>query len=87
MDLRGKFVRFWLSPDGEVALKDVIRTDRELEALVVEEDNLGFWIWVPEAGKGSREVTLLKREYFAAVSVVYEPPEAAKERPPAGFRA
>ncbi len=66
-------------------MKDVIRGSADFEAFVVEEDDNGFWIWMPDSEHGSREVTLLKREYFAAASLEYEPPEAPRERPRAGF--
>jgi hypothetical protein len=86
MDLTGRFVHFWLSPSGRDAVGDVISKDPDFEALVVEENDIGLWIWMPTEGHESREVTLLKWEYFAAASLDYEPPEAPRERPPAGFR-
>lgn len=87
MDLSGRFVHFWLSPDGREALKGVIAGgEPDFEALVVEQNDLGLWIWMPDAEQGSRDVTLLKREYFAAASLEYEPPEAPRERPSVGFR-
>jgi hypothetical protein len=87
MDLTGRFVHFWLSPSGREALKEVISGGPDFEALVVEVDDLGLWIWMPDAEQGSREVTLLKLEYFAAAPLEYEPPEAPRERPSVGFRA
>ena len=86
MDLSGRFVHLWLSPSGREALKEVIRGGMDFEALVIEEDSSGLWIWLPDAEHGSREVTLLKKEYFAAASLEYEPPQEPRERPPAGFR-
>jgi len=87
MDLTGRFVHFWLFPDGKKALKEAIPGgESAFEALVVEDNDLGLWIWMPDAVQGSREVTLLKREYFASASLEYEPPAAPRERSPAGFR-
>jgi len=86
MDLTGRFVHFWLSPSGIEALREVISGGPDFEALVVEENYHGLWIWIPDAEQGSREVTLLKSEYFAAASLEYEPPETPREREPAGFR-
>lgn len=87
MDLSGRFVHFWLSPEGKKALTELIPGEHpDFEALVVDEDDLGLCIWMPDAEQGSREVKLLKREYFAAASLEYEPPEVPRERSPAGFR-
>ena len=57
----------------------------DFEALVVEENDVGLWIWMPKAPE-SRDVTLLKWEYFATASLEYEPPDALPEKAPAGFR-
>jgi hypothetical protein len=84
MVLTGRLVHFWLSPSGREALEEVI-PGGDFEALVVEEDSIGLWIWIPDAEHESREVTLLKWEYFAAARLDYEP-EVAQDRPPAGFR-
>jgi hypothetical protein len=85
MDLTGRFVHFWLSPSGREALGEVIAGGPDFEALVVEEDSIGLWLWVPDAEQGSREVTLLKWEYFAAASLEYQPATPI-ERPPTGFQ-
>ena len=85
MDLTGRLVHFWLSPSGREALGDVIAGGPDFEALVVEESDLGLWIWMPDLEHGSREVTLLKWDYFAAPRLEYEP-EVRQEKPRAGFR-
>jgi len=85
MDLSGRFVHFWLSPAGKEALSEVIHGGSDFEALVVDEDSIGLWLWIPDAEYESREVTLLKWEYFAAASLEYQP-EAPPDKPPAGFR-
>jgi hypothetical protein len=85
MVLTGRLVHFWLSPSGRDALGEVIPGGADFEALVVEEDEIGLWIWIPDAEHDSREVTLLKWEYFAAARLDYEP-EVPQDRPPAGFR-
>ncbi|PYX27560.1 MAG: hypothetical protein DMG77_18620 [Acidobacteria bacterium] len=87
MGLSGRLVHFWFSPSGREALKEAISGGSDFEALVVEENELGLWIWMPDAEQDSREVTLLKLEYFAAASLEYEPPEAPRERPGVGFQA
>jgi hypothetical protein len=84
MDLAGRFVHFWLSPSGKEALSGVIPEGTDFEAFVVEEDDIGLWIWMPQE-QGSREVTLLRWEYFAAASLEYQP-EAPQEKPPTGFQ-
>jgi hypothetical protein len=85
MDLTGRFVRLWLSPTGKEALSEVIPGGVDFEALVVEEDSNGLWLWIPTAGHESREVTLLKWEYFAAASLEYQP-NVPQEKSPAGFK-
>ena len=85
MDLTGRLVHFWLSPSGREALEDVIAGGPDFEALVVEEDDVGLWIWMPDPEHGSREVTLLKWEYFGAARLEYEP-EVPQERSRAGFQ-
>ena len=66
-------------------MSEVIPGGPDFEALVVEEDGIGLWIWTPDAEHESREVTLLKWEYFAAARLEYEP-EVPQEKTPAGFR-
>ena len=85
MDLTGRLVHFWLSPAGKEALSEVIPGGADSEALVVEESGIALWLWIPDAEHESREVTLLKWEYFAAASLEYQP-EAPTERPPTGFQ-
>jgi hypothetical protein len=55
-----------------------------LEAVVVDENQLGAWISIPEL-KSPTEVVLLKWEYFSTAILDYFP-QAPLERPPAGFR-
>jgi hypothetical protein len=52
MDLTGRLVHFWLSPSGREALEDVIAGGPDFEALVVEEDDVGLWIWMPDPEHG-----------------------------------
>jgi len=84
MDLAGRLVHFWLSPSGREALSEVI-PGADFETLVVEENSLGLWIQVLDAEHVSRDVILLKWEYFAAASLEYQP-EVPPDKPPAGFR-
>jgi hypothetical protein len=85
MDLTGRLVHFWLSPSGKEALSEVIAGGPDFEALVIEENTLGLWLWIPDAEHESREVTLLKWEYIASASLEYQP-EVPRERPRTGFR-
>ena len=85
MDLTGRLVHFWLSPAGKEALSEVIAGGADFEALVVEQNSVGLWLWIPDAEHESREVTLLKWEYVAAASLEYQP-ETPRDRPPAGFQ-
>lgn len=84
MDLTGRLVHFWLSPSGREALSQVIPPGLDFEALVIEEDSVGLWIWVPE--QVTQEVTLLKWEYFATAKLEYQP-GVLEEKPRAGFQA
>jgi hypothetical protein len=84
MDLTGRLVHFWLSPSGREALGEVI-SGTDFETLVVEENALGLWIQVLDVEHVSRDVILLKWEYFAAASLEYQP-EILYEKPPARFR-
>ncbi len=86
MTLAGKTVRFWLSSVGKAELPEPLSTGESLEALVIEEDTLGVWVWVAnDAGeqRGFPEVMLLKWEHFCTALASYELPQ---ERPAAGFR-
>src|SRR5208283_710640 len=47
MDLSGRFVHFWLSPAGKEALSEVIHGGPDFEALVVDDDSIGLWLWIP----------------------------------------
>jgi len=87
MMLRGRLVRFRLSPEGKVALKGLF--DRStFSAFVVWTDELGAWIVLgskkaPQVGQSS-VVMLLKWDYFSTAVVDYKP-ERPVQKPPAGF--
>jgi hypothetical protein len=85
MDLAGRLVHFWLARGGREALTAVIPGGSDFEALVMEEDHAGLWIWVPDVEYQSREVTLLKWEYVASATLEYQP-EVPRDRTPAGFK-
>jgi hypothetical protein len=74
MILTGEYVRFNLSPEGRVALKDLFPEGGSFSAFVVQRDELGFWVWL--RGRGSSAafpppagdwvpVHLLKPEYIS----------------------
>lgn len=88
MTLAGKTVRFWLSSSGKSELPQSLNAEESLEALVVEEDRLGVWIWVAnEEGRSQEapEVMLLRWEHFSTALTSYEVPQSA-DRPALGFR-
>ena len=90
MTLAGKTVQFWLSLAGKTELPEPLSGGETLEALVIEEDRLGVWIWVAnEVSQPSQdvpEVMLLKWEHFCTALTGYEVPQPPG-RPAAGFRA
>jgi hypothetical protein len=66
--LANKVVRFWLSPEGKIALKGVF--DKEaFQAYVHSVDDLGAWIQQPaKRGQGftsGNSLLLLKWDYFS----------------------
>ena len=77
--LEGRAVRFRLSPEGKIALKDLFDKD-SFQAFVERVDDLGAWILV---GPDS-PLILLKWDYFATAVVDYVPP-AEPERRIVGF--
>ena len=87
MILAGKTVRFWLSQAARQELPGALSSPESFEALVVEEDPLGVWIWVAsEQSESTPEVTLLKWEQFCTARAAYEAPPEMQDRAVAGFR-
>jgi len=88
MMLAGKPVVFHLSPEGREALKDVFPANGSFTAHVVEEDEWGVWVLMPEqAGDDSEQptpVTLLKWHYFSTAVIDWQP-EKPKIPMPVGF--
>ena len=64
MGLSGRFVHFWFSPSGREALKEAISGGPDFEALVVEENELGLWIWMPDAEQGFSRSDLVETGVF-----------------------
>jgi len=88
MNLAGRIVEFRLSPDARQAMSGLVPDAEILEALVVDEDSLGAWIWIPEREHGTgepRRLTLLKWEHFSTARLEYQPEAPAERRAP-GFR-
>ena len=87
MTLEGKVVRFWLSASGKAELPEWLQRE-PLDALVVEEDQLGVWIAVAgdEGALATEglEVVLLKWEHFSTALTSYEVQQPS-ERQTAGF--
>jgi len=48
MNLTGRIVRFRLAAGGREALHDIVKGPEDLQAFVVDENQLGAWISVPE---------------------------------------
>jgi len=84
MNLAGRLVRFRLLPAGREALHDLTKGAEDLEAVVLDENQLGAWISVPEL-ESATEVVLLKWEHFSTAFLEYEP-EVPLERSPVGFK-
>ena len=66
--LANKVVRFWLSPEGRVALKGIF--DKEaFQAYVHSVDELGAWIQLPtrraQGFTSGHSLILLKWDYFS----------------------
>jgi hypothetical protein len=87
MRLAGKTVQFWLSDAGKKELPDQVFVGSPIEVLVVDEDQMGVWVWVQHEGATELvpEVMLLKWEHFATAATTYELP-STPERTLAGFR-
>ncbi len=75
MKLSGQAALFRLSRAGREALKDLVPESGSFEAFVVQEDEHGLWIHMPEeqAGHGPQAgpVMLLKWDYLATVTLLY----------------
>jgi hypothetical protein len=76
------FVRFRLSPEGEIALKGIIDTP-SLKAFVEAVDDLGAWVLLDAAGEAV-PMLLLKWDYFATAVVDFKPAPQPKPKV-AGF--
>jgi len=84
--LRGKIVRFRLSPEGEKALSELFSSS-SVQALVEDVDELGAWILLDRQGPDDpRTVLLLKWDYFATAVVEVEPEVPTREKLDIGFR-
>ena len=88
MTLAGKRVQFWFTPDGQREIGSLLRTEGPVEALVVDEDHLGVWIWFsPEAGtqiSSQHDVLLVKWGHFSTAATNFEIPT---DRPSVGFKS
>lgn len=86
MQLTGRTVRFYLSDEGREALNGILPESAvSIEALVVNENHLGAWIWSPATAGGASDVVLLKWNHFGTAVLAYEL-EAPEQRAKAGFR-
>jgi hypothetical protein len=74
MNLRNKYVQFYLSDTGKKVLRGLIPDQAPFEAFVMHEDEVGAWITVgagsPPPDAPSVPVTLIKWDYIK--SVTYE---------------
>ena len=84
--LKGKVVRFRLSPEGEKALKGVMDKP-SLQALVEEVDELGAWILLDKkTSEDLSTVMLLKWDYFSTAVVEIEQEFPIVEKIEIGFK-
>jgi hypothetical protein len=83
MSLEGKTVRFRLAESGRAALSGIALEAEFVDGLVVDENQIGLWIYLPEF-EGSM-TALLRWEHFTTALVDYAP-DVPAERFPAGFR-
>lgn len=96
MTLTGELVVFHLTTEGKQALKDFVSQKGQVSAYVVDQDELGFWIWMParrakspitkvRGADETRPVILLRWDSFSTAVIGYRPkPVRAPER--IGFR-
>ena len=84
MNLTGYVVQVQLSTTGQRELGSILNVERELEALVLNQDSVGLWISTPIESQRP-VITLLKWEHFSTVSFEYQP-VAPVERSRAGFQ-
>ena len=72
MNLRNKYVRFYLSDTVKEVLRGLIPDQAPFEALVMHQDEVGAWIMVgagsPPPDAPSVPVTLLKWDYIKSVT-------------------
>lgn len=76
--LSGRVARFWLSPEGKVALQGVFEKEA-FQVYVHSVDELGCWV----RPKNYNSVLLLKHEYIATAHVevgVQTLPDTNKDR-------
>ena len=88
MNLAGKSILFRLSPEGDLALRDVFPSGVLFSAYVKEQDDLGLWIALQEEAATDQlpvRVMLLKWHYFSTAVIDFEAETPGmRERP--GFR-
>ncbi len=85
MTFAGNRVRFQLLPAGRQALAVVLTQEMdEFRGLVVDENHLGVWIYVPQL-EPANQVMLLRWEHFSTATLQWNP-EPLMDRPAAGFR-
>jgi hypothetical protein len=86
VNLIGKQVLFRLSLQGREELKGLVSESGSFPALVMDQDELGFWVLLPEEGPRAAwpvPVMLLKWHHFSTATLDYEP--ESRSRP--GFLA
>jgi len=76
--LRKKIVRFWLSPDGKLAVKKIFDDKDAFQAWVEEVDDLGLWIRPAKRN----QLLLLKWIYVATAQLDVEPIDELEQGAP-----
>lgn len=86
LSLKGKVVRFRLSPEGEKALRGLFSRP-SLQVRVEEIDELGAWILLDQSAPDApKTVMLLKWDYFSTAVVEIELEVPTSERLDIGFK-
>src|ERR1035437_7274149 len=70
MNLTGRSVRFRLSPEGREALNEVTSATEYVDGLVVDENHLGVWVWLPQLQTANTVVLLTWEGFSTAIEKV-----------------
>jgi len=88
IDLSGRTVRFYLSPEGRRALRGLLPARGSFQALVLSTEEMGPLVWLSakrpaKAGEFGVPLTLVRWDYIASLTFDWEP--GAKSGATIGF--